>query len=46
MLLSGLLLMWCMCLPLQATAKLDDARKKKLDEMFSRLCQGEAPVQR
>ena len=40
MLLSGLLLNWCLCLTLQATAKLDDARKRKLDEMFQQAVLG------
>ena len=40
MLLSGLLLHWCLCLTLQATAKLDDARKRKLDEMFQQAVSG------
>ena len=40
MLLSGLHLKRHLCLPLQATAKLDDARKKKLDEMFQQAVSG------
>ena len=40
MLLSGLVLKWCLRLPPQATAKLDDARKKKLDELFQQAVSG------